>query len=202
MIRCLRVTSLLLLGFWISGCATTPQAQFYTLNDGSVAVGGSPLAVSLSLGPIDLPQYLDRPQIVSRGGDNRLNVDEFNRWGGSLDQEIQRVLAAQLGARLGTDRIYSYPSRIVASTDYRIALEIYTFDGPLGGELRLDVAWSVIDDRTADVIEVGRNDYRSASPRADYEAYASTLSGLLSRLAADLAVAVRAENKNPPRSDG
>lgn len=197
---------LLAMTLLIGGCATTPQSQFYTLSEGSSVVSGQTYALSLALGPIDLPQYLDRPQIVSRGGDNRLTVDEFNRWGGALDEEIERVLVAQLGQRLGTARIYRYPSRIVAGTDYRVALEIRSFDGTVGGKVHLDLDWSLIDDRTADVIAVRRAEYTEASERADYGAYAASLSRLLARLADDLTAAVQAAvtqaKKNPPRSDG
>ena len=186
----------------VAGCATTPREQFYTLGDTAPAVTGATSTLTLALGPIDLPQYLDRPQIVSRSGDNRLNVDEFHRWGGALDQEIERVLAAQLAAGLGTQRVYSYPSRIVAATDYRIALSIRGFDGALDGMVQLDVAWSLIDDRTADVLEVQRSVYDEPVASPDYAAYAAALGNLLGRLGDDLAEALRRAKKNPPRGGG
>ena len=190
----------------IGGSESTPESRFYQLGEGPAATAAQSTEVSLALGPIGLPQYLDRPQIVSRGGDSRLNVDEFNRWGGALDEEIERVLVAQLGRRLGTARIYRYPSRIVAATDYRVALEIRSFDGPLGGSLTLDLAWSPIDERSADVVEVRRAEYTEPSARPDYDAYAASLGRLLARLSDDIAAAVRdaveGAKKNPPRSDG
>lgn len=197
---------MLLAALLIAGCAGTPESRFYRLGEGPAGAAGQSTEVSLALGPIGLPQYLDRPQIVSRGGDSRLNVDEFNRWGGALDEEIERVLVAQLGRRLATARIYSYPSRIVAATDYRVALEIRSFDGPLGGSVTLDLAWSLIDDRTADVVEVRRAEYTEPSAGPDYDAYAASLGRLLARLSDDIAAAVRdaveRAKKNPPQSDG
>ncbi len=186
----------------VAGCATTPPEQFYTLGDAVPAAAAATSTLTLALGPIDLPQYLDRPQIVSRSGDNRLKVDEFHRWGGALEQEIERVLAARLAAGLGTQRIYSYPSRIVAETDYRIALDIRGFDGALDGEVRLDVAWSLIDDRSADVLVVRRAVYRDQVASPDYDAYAAALSGLLDRLGDDLSLALQQTKKNPPRGGG
>lgn len=182
------------LAILVSACATTPDAHFYALStDGAPNVATS--ALSLAIGPVDLPRYLDRPQIVTRDGENRLRVDEFNRWGGSLEEEIHRVLASRLGSRLGTQRIYTYPSRIVAATDYRVALEISVFDGTLGGQVRLDAAWSLIDDRTADVLTVQRVQYTGRAAGVDYGAYAAALSGLLRQMADDLAVGVRQAKK-------
>mgnify|MGYP000004657022 CR=1 FL=1 len=76
-------SGLILVG--LVGCATTPSSNFFVLSAGEVPTQGSPSGIALSIGPVDLPRYLDRPQIVSREGDNRLEVDEFNRWGGALD---------------------------------------------------------------------------------------------------------------------
>ena len=128
----------------LSGCSSPPKTQFYTLNAPPPQRAAGPSATVLAIGPIDLPEYLQRPQIVTRPEGNRLIVDEFNRWGGSLEEEIDRVLAQHLGALVGTQQVYSYPSRIVAGIDYRISLYLRAFDGALHNLLdaRLMVAWT------------------------------------------------------------
>jgi uncharacterized lipoprotein YmbA len=171
-------------------CTTTSRASFYTLNGSQGESVERRSSLVLALGPIDLPQYLDRPQIVTRIGGNRLSVDEFNRWGGSLEQEVSRVLTQHLGRRLQTQRVYSYPSRIAADSDYRIALEIRRFDGELGGEVDLDLVWSLIADRTGEVVQTRQAEYRSATRDAGYEAYAAALSDTLAQLGDDLAGAL------------
>ena len=97
-------------------CSTPRISHFYTLGSESPPATEPRSALVLALGPIDLPEYLDRPQLVTRIGGNRLEVDEFNRWGGALDEEISRALADRIGARLGTRQIYLYPSRIAPQT--------------------------------------------------------------------------------------
>lgn len=176
---------LLILGL-LAGCVTTPQARFYALS-AAVPAGSVTTNLSLALGPVDLPEYLDRPQMVTRAGGSRLTVDEFNRWGGALEEEIGRVLALYLGRRLGAQHVYSYPSRIAAETDYRIAIQIRSFDGTLGGEVHLDVAWSLIDERSAKVVQTRQTAYQGLAGGTDYDAYAAALSDLLVRLGDDLA---------------
>ena len=173
-----------------SGCGTTPTARFYALSaqDGAVSSATSPLVVAV--GPVEMPEYLDRPQIVTRVGDNRLSVDEFNRWGGRLEEEITSVLTRLLGQRLGTQHVYSYPSRVSAETDYRIVLALRRFDGILGGEVSLDVAWSLIDDRSGEVVMIRQASYRQMSEGTDFDAYAATLSAVLAQLGDDLAAAL------------
>lgn len=179
----------------VTGCASTPQAQFFMLAEPpathAAVSGSSDDGPSLAIGPVELPRYLDRPQIVTRGPGNRLLVDEFNRWGGALDEDIQALIAVRIGQRLGNQRIYGYPSRIVAATDYRVALDIRRFEGALGGVVELDLAWSIIDDRTAEVLSVRRATFVATAAGPDYAAYVAALSEVLGqfadRLADDLA---------------
>src|SRR5262249_23921679 len=75
----------------LAGCfGASRPARFYTLDP--VQVRDSPGSTStdavLAVGPIDLPDYVDRPQIVTRTGSNELVIAEFDRWGGSLDKQI------------------------------------------------------------------------------------------------------------------
>ena len=188
----------ILLSLALAACASTPAARYYALSAVTPSASAQPRDVSVALGPIDLPQYLERPQIVTRTGDNRLNVDEFNRWGGALEEEVSKVLARYLGGRLGTQRVYGYPSRIAVDTDYRIAIEIRTFDGALGGDVDLEVAWSLFNDRNGAVLQTGQSSYHGNANGADYAAYAAALSGLLSQFGNDLAAAVGAVEPAQP----
>lgn len=174
----------------LGSCATAPRTSLYMLNGTEPVPAGAVSSLVLAIGPVDLPQYLDRPHIVTRLSDTRLRVDEFHRWGGALEEDISRVLALQLGGRLGTRRIYSYPSRVVADTDYRVALDIRAFDGALGGTVKLDVSWSVIDDRSSRVVKTGQARYQSTSGGPGYDAYAAALSDTVAQLGDDLAVAL------------
>lgn len=186
-----RRSFLLFLALLPLACTTTPESRYFALN--GVRPDPLPQASSLVLavGPIDLPRYLDRPQIVTRAGGNQLNVDEFNRWGGALDEEIARVLAEHIGRRMQTQRIYSYPSRLTADIDYRVALDIRAFDGPLGGEVSLDVAWSLVADRSGDILSTEQGVYRGGSRGADYDAYVAAMSEALAALGDDLARSLR-----------
>lgn len=183
-----------------AGCMTTTPMQFYTLNATAAAPAVADNALVLAVGPIDLPEYLQRPQIVTRLDSNRLKVDEFHRWGGALEEEISRVLSRDLGALLGTQRVYSYPSRVVPDTQLRVAVNIRSFDGDLGGEAVLDAAWSLFDDRDNRLLDTRQAVYRMPVEGADYAAYAAALSDGLAQLSRDIAavIAARADRAARP----
>lgn len=164
------------------GCASTPNVSFFALDNVATEVFADRFDHALALGPVDVPIYLDRPQIVTRAGGNRLIVDEFNRWGGPLEDEISRVLTQHLVRGLRTQRVYPHPGRLGADVDYRLALSIQRFDGEAGHVAVLEVAWSLIDVRTNAVLETRHATYRGPWSDPGYESYARTLSHLLGRL--------------------
>lgn len=175
----------------LAACASAPQTAFYTLALDSAPASVADFPAHVAIGPIDLPDYLDRPQIVTRIGENRLRVDEFNRWGGRLDEQIDHVLQRGLGSALGRDRVFGHRSGVGVGRDYRIALQVLRFDGTPDGDVVLDVAWSVIDETSLDVVAHRRDRYVAAWNGTGYDAYAATLSGLLARLVGDVAPVLR-----------
>lgn len=138
----------------LTGCSTSPPSQFYTMTPMEPP---SPIAdrasmVAVGLGPVRLPEYLDRPQIVTRTDQVRLHLDEFERWGGSLREEFLRTLSVDLAILLDTDRVILYPNEERIDLDYRVALDILRLDGQVGGQSALIVRWVVLDGETGDAL--------------------------------------------------
>lgn len=92
----------------LAACGSSPQHNFYLLSAESRggATGQSP---SLGIGPIEIPEYLNRSSLVFSRGSNQLHIASFERWAEPLDDGIQRVLGLNLAAQLGTQNIRPYP---------------------------------------------------------------------------------------------
>ena len=131
-----------------TGCARTDKLRFYTLDYLARTSSGSSDAgyagVSVGIGPVHLPEYLNRPQIVTRTGRYKLDVAEFDRWAAPLDAVFSRVLAENLSILLKTDRIYIYPWDTSRSLDYQVPIEIIQLDGNVPGDADLLVRWSLL----------------------------------------------------------
>lgn len=197
-VRIVRTAAWVLVCLAMTGCvSTTPQSSFYALRPGHPEVVVSRGSLALAVGPIDLPRYLDRPQIVSRSGDNRLEVAEFDRWGGALEEEIARVLISQLAKSLQTDRVFGYPSRLAADADYRLALDIRSFDGPRGGSVELVLAWSLIADRSGEVLSTDSATYRAQAAGPDIDAYVAAMDQALAAFGNDIARVIAALPDRP-----
>jgi len=135
---------------FLSGCigGETKPSSFYSLSateanqsENIVRSGG----VSLRLGPFSFPDYLHRPNIITRSTDNKMVVNEFERWAGSLEDDFHRILGTNLGSLLETGAISVYPADSRLQAKYLAQGEIIAFEGYLGEKVILDVRWVVLD---------------------------------------------------------
>lgn len=171
------------------GCAT-PAARFYTLNPTPAPTGPS-ADYSVAVGPVTIPAVIDRPQFVVRESPNQVRLDEFNRWASPLQSNIARVVADNLAAMLGTARVSLFPQTMSAAADYRVAIQVQTFDSAPGDAATLDAVWTV--SRAKDgKSQTGRTAVREAAPQGGFDGVAAAHSRALARLSRDIADAVQA----------
>jgi uncharacterized lipoprotein YmbA len=142
-----KIAGLAALALALSAClggGTKPS--FYALSNATDAAT-APLAakpeLGLAVGPIEFPRYLDRPELVTRDGANQLIVADSHRWGGSLRNDISRVVADDLGRLLGTSRVVTYPTEPRFKANYRVLLDIREFERIAGGDVVLRVRWTI-----------------------------------------------------------
>ncbi len=187
----------LLAACFLSGCGTTKPARFYLLNP-LAAPENPPVTDSASsdltvvVGPIKLPAYLDRPQIVTRSSDNRLMIEEHHRWGGTLKEIFPRVLSENLSVLLATDHVALHPWRGSETIDYRVSANLLRFDGALGQSVSLKVRWALHRGTTGrDLLLMRTFDQSEPVDDNSYEAQVAAQSRLLERFSREVAEAIR-----------
>lgn len=171
------------------GCASTPESEFYMLSPVSLAAGNSPAesaALSIGVGPVQIPDYLDRPQLVTQTSSNRLQVDEFHRWGGSLNSNLLRAVAQNLSALTGSDNVVIYPWEDPVDPKYLVQLSVLGFDGSLGGDVVLDVQWLVSSRDRRKTLASGRSQITEVARGADYDAFVAAQSRALGALSEEI----------------
>ena len=180
----------------LTGCrGSAPPVEFYTLNSLSVATekvspaNGDP-NLSVGVGPVEIPQALDRPQIVTRTGPNKLAVDEFHRWAGPLEANLARVLAENIAFLLAINRVAVYPWEVGFTPDYRIALHINYFEGQWNKNVLLDVVWRVTD-RTGQQLAVKKSVISEPLSAVDYDALVAAKSQAIAQLSRDIVQEIR-----------
>ena len=180
------------------GCVPTRLSRFYLLTPMTEAAQASQPAdrdLAVGLTSIDLPQYLDRPQIASRAGDNQLNLAEFDRWAEPLRKNFTRVLAENLSFLLSTDHVVVYPKKHVTKVDYFVTVDVIRFDGSPSGEASLSARWMILDGNSGSVLEIDKSSYVRPVGANTYDALAAALSRTLEQFSRDLAAAIEAQAK-------
>ncbi len=128
------------------GCASSPPARFYLLNVPARGQKTQPEHSStdrVSL-QVQVPEYLDRPQIVVRKGENRLSLSELDRWAEPLSRMITRVLSQELAAGPSPVRVNAPGS---SAEESQIWVQILRLDGTPGGSVHLAADWRIAPSR-------------------------------------------------------
>lgn len=134
----------------LNGCAgSSKPSEFYLLSSLSASQDSVPTASkngspSVLIGPVTLPAYLDRSQIVTLSGNHKLVLDEFTRWAEPLQDNFYRVLAENLSLLLNTPKVYAFDRRGSTPADFQIVIDVTRFDTTAGENAYLTVFWTVI----------------------------------------------------------
>ena len=169
------LVALLLAPLALAGCGTDKPTRLYKLSPvAENAEGTSPRGVAIGVGPITLPKYLDRPQIVTGVTSNQMSQGNFDQWGGELNDNMTRVLAANLSNLLGTDRVSLYPWKDQAPIEYQVTLDVTQFEQEASGKTVLSAFWSVVNPNTGKVLTMRRSTYRDATTAAPTAGSAAT----------------------------
>ena len=161
-----------------------PQAPDVASPPPGSAPGAGPV---VCVGPISLPGYLRRPQIVTREASNRIHASATSRWGEELGAGFARVLALNLSTLVPTDRIAAFPWPVRGTPDYSVAIEVERFEREPDGKVVLEARW-ILSDRLNDTVSVRRASLRE---RVDGDGFTTTVDamsrsiGSLSRTIAD-----------------
>ncbi len=181
--------SFFLIGLALLTACASPPSHYYTLNPTQQASAGPVSSTSVAVGPVSVPEAVNRPEIMVRIGPNQLALDEFNRWAAPLEGDIQRVVIENLSQLLGTPRVFRYPQGPITSPDFRVEIEVLRFESAPGDAALLDVFWTVRGKSEKD-LRTGRTTSRESVTDKSYDALAAAHSRALGQLSSDLSEAI------------
>jgi len=184
----------------LTGCPGNAPTRLYVLTATTdKPASTSPEGVAIGVGPITLPKYLDRPQIVTRVAANSLDQANLDQWGGDLNDNITRVVATNLSNLLATDRVSLYPWKDGAPVDFQVTMDISRFEQDKDGSAVLNVFWSIVNPKDGTVLLMRRSSYtqsagepaasQSDNPRP-FDAQAAAMSRDLAQFSHDVAAAI------------
>jgi uncharacterized lipoprotein YmbA len=156
----------------------------------SAGAAGAEWAVGV--GPVEIPDYLDRQQITTRNGPSRLELAEYDRWAEPLESNVARVLAENLSFLLGTDLVSLFPWSGSTKVDYQVVVDLTRFEGTSEGKVTLAAHWSILDGEKRKVLVARKSYFTESANRADFESMVSAQSRLLGHLSREIASEITA----------
>ncbi len=208
--------------FTLAGCVKlareSPKLQRYVLGGGSSGAMATPTtgappaargALSVGLQRVELASYLSTPAVMIRRGANQLVTSEFHRWGGELDQGINRAVGAYLAESPRIRDVDIAPWTARARHDVLVQLHVTRFEGVVAdststdGRVHVMAGWDIIRPFDGAVLVRGRTDDRGGAFRiGDYAALVTGLDAALTRVARDIGTCLArfTNDSTPPAS--
>ena len=166
---------------------STDLSRFFLLTPEPTAPSGPPAAGPIvAVGPVTLPEYLDRDVIVTRIGPNEVHVAASDRWAEPLATQVPGILARNLGGRLGASRAVTYPWPRAITPDVVVRVDFRRFEADQAGTAHLEASWLVDAGGT---VRAGSTAASQAMEGATVDAAVAALSTLLGRLGEEIATA-------------
>lgn len=178
----------------LTGCigGSSPPSRFYLLepiNETEITTSGFSEKPVIALGQVQIPRYIDRPQIVTAFGRNTYQLSEFNRWAEDLDGNIGRVLAQNLSQLAPVDVVLANSSNRAARAQLRVSVNILEFHVNPEGHAGLTVQWQV--NRGEDKVLSRQVSYRTPASKSDYSVMVAALNDCLTRMSRELAASLQ-----------
>ena len=171
----------------LAGCGSPLKETFYTLSGPQTpAPIGTAASLSVFVGPVTVPESVDRLAMVLRTSPNQVEISDAHLWAEPLKSAIPRALAETLMRELGTPNVRAARTGAGSEMDYRVTVEVQRFDSSLEGGATLDALWTVAGKSRT---RTGRSTF--TEPGRDPAGLAAAHSRALERLGRDIAAAIK-----------
>ena len=174
------------------GCASSPQARFYTLSARTPQEPAQTAPpVRIAIDAVTVPDIVDRPQIVFRIDATQVGIDEFARWAEPLKAQIARVIAADLAQSFPGALVSSDPQWAVNAQTYRVSVDVRSFESARGDHAAIAVLWTVRPPDAGQAVS-GQATVREPAGGQGYDALVDAHSRALAAVSTDIARAIGA----------
>lgn len=178
----------------VGGCVsipTSPTPRFYSLQAMDVSHEHEkfviPEGVIIGLGPVKVPEYQNRPQIVTQDKAGIVRFAEFDRWSESLDRALGRVIVENLTAMLPGAAVKAYPWHSAIPVKYCVIVDVIRLESSMDSGLSFAAQWSVIDEEDEKMLLIRRSDFHEPIEPAGYPGIIKALNKVCVSFSKDIA---------------
>ena len=177
----------------ILGCRSmTPSVNYFILRpvgpeaSSSVAMDAKATKI-VAVYPVELPDSVNRIQMVRRSGSNRLEISAFNRWADYPDRLVQQVVEENLQMLAPHARVVHHPWPTGVKPDVTVHFQFRELVGTIDKEMLLTAVWSVISSHNPAEEQVRRTTLSEPIPGSGFDDLAAAHSSVLAALCREVA---------------
>ncbi len=179
----------------VASCSpNTRQVKFYQLQAtqqagqvGTVTQAANPIIIGL--GPVDIPAYLDRPQIVTVGEGAELTMAEYHRWAEPLKETITRVLAENLTTLMPGYYVLAFPWNRAVNPSFQLEVKINRFQVNESGDCELKANWTLLKQNKP--LSINTFKTHTVASGSDYAAKVAAQSQALAKFGTEMSANLR-----------
>ena len=187
------VIVLLALAVCLAACAgKSASSKFYVLSPLPQSKLSGAEGITIGVLPVAMPDYLDRPQIVTRVSENEIQFDEFSRWAEPIKENFYTVLVENLSTLLNSEKIIKTVESLSVKVAFQVGVDVVQFDGALGGDVVLIARWGVFEAEGKKLLLAKRSLFKEPTGAATYEALVAAQSRAVAALSREIAEAIKA----------
>lgn len=190
----------------IGGClsvSNSPESRFYMLSALEKEPSGKtyeiPQDVIIAIGPVKIPEFQNRPQIVTQDKDNMIKFAEFDRWGEPLDTALERIIFEDLTVMLPAAALKMFPCVFAIPVKYQVIMNVAQMQSRLDKDLFLMVDWSIIDAKNKIMVFSKKSECRQAINPHNYLGLTKAISAACASLSGEIAEALEGVVKQPKK---
>lgn len=151
---------------------------------------------------MSIPKYLDRPQVVTRVGRNKIRINDLHQWAGPLKHDLVRVVQENLSRLFEGHDTVSYPWKNTEGVRYQIKISIQRLDVQDRSAI-LWADWSIRDVKSAASSRSFRSRIETRISGLSYTDRVSGINDCLNQFSYDLAEGIAnyiSDHKAPERT--
>lgn len=188
----MRYWILLFVVCWLGGCQQSPQKHYYVLSPiaSTPTDTDQPISSLVGIGPIEVADYLQRPNMVRMRNNNTLNLTTNDYWAEPLDKGIARILALNLTHYKPSRMVQEFPWRSDSIPPYSLRVHIHELL-LTDHSATLNASWELIN--VSQKVSLNRQHFvRSVNTGTRASEMAKAYSQLLAQLAEEMNRALEA----------
>lgn len=177
----------------LEGCVSvqkSPESRFYMLQPIDKNQAGQKFDIDseviIGLEPVRIPEYQNRPQIVTQDKDRMLTFAQFDRWGEPLGAAFTRVISENLSVLLSGADIEMHTWNSAVPLKYQVIIDVVQLESQLDKDLFFVAQWSVIDTKNKKILIRKKSEFKRQIMPQNYAGLAKTLSEVCASLSGEI----------------